>query len=66
MKRNEQVNLKGPIFLYTVKLALVGVAIGCIANNKLDVLEKKNDKNIRTLILDALNDDTNFILVSIQ
>ena len=35
-----------------------GVAIGYIANNKVDVLDKKLHKNWRILILDFMVDET--------
>ena len=38
---------------------------GYIGNNKLDVLDKDNNKNGRILILDVKVDETNFILVNI-
>ena len=57
--------LKGPIFFSHGKTNSCGVAIGYIGNNKVDVLDKKIDKNGRILILDVMVDETNFILVNI-
>ena len=42
-----------------------GIAIGCIASNKVNVLDKKVDKNGRILILDVKIDESNFVLVNI-
>ena len=42
-----------------------GVAIGYVGNNKVAVLDKKNDKNGCILILDVMVDETNFVLVNI-
>ena len=41
------------------------VAIGYVGDNKVEVLDKKNDKNGRILILDVKVDETNFVLVNI-
>ena len=57
--------LKGPIFFSHGKTNSCGVAIGYIGNNKVDVLDKKIDKNGRILILDVKVDETNFVLVNI-
>ena len=37
-----------------------------VGKTKLDLLDKKPDKNGRILILDDMIDDTNFILVNIH
>ena len=39
--------------------------MGYIGNNKVDVLDKKTDKNGRILISDVMIDETNFVLVNI-
>ena len=57
--------LKGPIFFSHGKTNSCGVAIGYIGNNKVDVLDKKIDKNGRILILDVMVDEINFVLVNI-
>ena len=41
------------------------MAIGYAGNNKVNVLDKKTDKNGRILILDVMVDETNFVLVNI-
>ena len=53
------------IFFSYGKTNSCGVAIGYIGNNKVDVLDKKIDKNGRILILDVMVDETNFVLVNI-
>ena len=57
--------LKGLIFFPHGKINPCGVAIGYIGNNKVDVLDKKTDKNGRILILGVMVDETNFVLVNI-
>ena len=57
--------LKGPIFFTHGKTKSCGVAIAYIGSNKVDVLEKKIDKNGRILILDVKVDESNFVLVNI-
>ena len=57
--------LKGPIFFSHGKTNACGVAVGYTVNNKIDVLDKKVDKNGRILILDVKVDETNFVLVNI-
>ena len=57
--------LKGPIFFSHGKTNSCGVAIGYIGSNKVDILDKKIDKNGRILISDVKVDDTNFVPVSI-
>ena len=39
--------------------------MGYVENNKVDVLDKKTDKNGRILISDVMVDETNFVLVNI-
>ena len=39
--------------------------MGYVGNNKVDVLDKKTDKNGRILISDVMVDETNFVLVNI-
>ena len=39
--------------------------MGYVENNKVDVLDKKTDKNGRMLISDVMVDETNFVLVNI-
>ena len=39
--------------------------MGYVGNNKVDVLDKKTDKNGRILISDVMIDETNFVLVNI-
>ena len=56
--------LKGPITFSHGKTNSCGVAIGYIGNNKVNVLDKKIDKN-RHMILDVMVDDTNFVPVNI-
>ena len=41
------------------------MAIGYAGNNKVNVLDKKTDKNGRILILDVMVDETNFVLINI-
>ena len=49
-----------------VKLTLVEQQLDIYwINNKLDVLDKKIDKNGRILILDVKIDETNFVLINI-
>ena len=57
-------DLNGPIFFSHGRTNSCGVAIGYIGSNKVDVLEKKMDKNGRILILDVKVDETNFVLVN--
>ena len=57
--------LKGPIFFSHGKMNYYGVAIGYIGSNKVDVLDKKIDKNGCILILDVKVDESNFVLVNI-
>ena len=56
-----------PIFFFfsNGKTNSCGVAIGYIGNNKVNVLDKKIDKNGRILILDVKVDESNFVLVKI-
>ena len=57
--------LKGPILFSHGKTNSCGVATGYIRNNKVDILDKKIDKNGRISILDVMVDETNFVLVNI-
>ena len=57
--------LQGPILLLNGKTNTCGVAIGYVGNNKVDVLDKKTDKNGRILILDVMVDETNFVVMNI-
>ena len=41
------------------------MANGYAGNNKVNVLDKKTDKNGRILILDVMVDETNFVLINI-
>ena len=58
-------DLNGPIFFSHGKTNSCGVATGYIGSNKVDVLDKKMDKNGCILILDVKVDETNFVLVNI-
>ena len=58
MKRNGQMNQKDLFFSYG-KTKSCGVAIGYIGSNKVDVLDKKINKNGRILILDVKVDQSN-------
>ena len=58
-------DLNEPIFFSHGKTNSCGVAIGYIGSNKVDVLDKKIDKNGRILILDVKVDESNFVLVNI-
>ena len=59
----------GPIrrtyFFSHGKMNSCGVAIGYTGSNKVDVLDKKIDKNGSILILDVKVDGSNFVLVNI-
>ena len=57
--------LKGPIFFSHGKTNSCGVAFGYIGCNKVDILDKKVDKNGRIFILDVRVNETNFVLVNI-
>ena len=57
--------LKGPIFFSHSKTNSCGVAIGYIGCNKVDILDKKVDKNGRIFILEVKVDETNFVLVNL-
>ena len=57
--------LKGLTFFSHGKTNSCGVAIVYIGSNKVDVLDKKIDKNGRILVLDVKVDETNFVLVNI-
>ena len=57
--------IKRIYIFFTCKNNSCGVAIGYIGNNKVDVLDKKNDKNGLILILDVMGNETNFVLVNI-
>ena len=58
--------LKGPICFSHGKTNSGWVAIGWyIGGNKVDVLDRKTDKNGRILILDAKVSESNFVLVNI-
>ena len=57
--------LERPIFFSHGKTNSCGVAIGYIGSNKVDVLDKKIDKNGRILILDVNVYETNFVLINI-
>ena len=57
--------LKRPIFFSRGKTNSCGVAIGSIVNNKVNILDKKNDENGRILISDVMVDETNFVIVNI-
>ena len=47
------------------KVNSCGVAIGYTRNNKVDILDKKIDKNGRISKLDVMVNETNFVLVNI-
>ena len=57
--------LKGHIFFSHGKTNSCGVATGYIGCNKVDVLNKKSDKNGRISILDVKVEVTNFVLINI-
>ena len=64
-EENKRVSeLKGPLFFSHRKTSSCGVAIRYI-ENKVDILDKKADKNGRILMLDVMIDETNFVLVNI-
>ena len=52
-------------FFSNSKTSYCGVATGYIGSNKVNVLDKKIDKNGRILILDVKVDESNFVLVNI-
>ena len=58
--------IKRTYFFSHGKTNSCGVAIGYIGSNKVDVLDKKIDKNGRILILDVKVDESNFALVNIS
>ena len=64
-KKKRLGKLKGPILFSHGKTNFCGVATGYIRNNKVDILDRKIDKNGRISILDVMVDETNFVLVNI-